>query len=31
MGGALIYVVELGVWFGLAMGLYFGLRAAKLI
>lgn len=31
MGGALIYVVELGVWFGVAMGLFFLLRGIKLI
>lgn len=31
MGGALIYVVELGVLFGLAMGLFFVMRKAKLI
>lgn len=31
MGGAIIYVVWLGGAFVTAMGLYFGLRAAKLI
>lgn len=31
MGGAIIYVVWLGGAFAVAMGLYFGLRAAKLI
>ncbi|MGB3293708.1 MAG: cytochrome b6-f complex subunit PetL [Phormidesmis sp.] len=31
MGGAVIYVVCLGGLFGAAMGLYFGLRAVKLI
>lgn len=31
MGGAVIYVVSLGALFGTAMGLYFGLRAVKLI
>ncbi len=31
MGGALIYVVEIGVWAGVAMGLFFVLRGAKLI
>jgi hypothetical protein len=31
MGGTVIYVVWIGVAFGTAMGLYFGLRAAKII
>ncbi|MEL6353467.1 MAG: cytochrome b6-f complex subunit PetL [Cyanobacteria bacterium J06627_28] len=31
MGGAVVYVVWLGALFGTAMGLFFGLRAAKLI
>ena len=31
MGGAVIYVVWLGVLFAAAMGLYFGLSKAKLI
>ena len=31
MGGALIYIVELGVWFGVAISLFFVLRKAKLI
>lgn len=31
MGGALIYAVELGIWFGVAMGLFFVLRSIKLI
>lgn len=31
MGGALIYIVELGVWFGVAAGLFFVLRGAKVI
>lgn len=31
MGGAVIYVVWIGVLFGAAMGLYFGLSKAKLI
>ena len=29
--GALVYAVELGVWFGVAMGLYYVLRSIKLI
>ena len=29
--GAVIYVVWLGALFGAAMGLYYGLRAVKLI
>lgn len=31
MGGAVIYVILVGVAFATAMGLFFGLRAAKLI
>jgi hypothetical protein len=31
MGSAVIYVVYLAALFGTAMGLYFGLRAIKLI
>lgn len=31
MGGALVYLILLGAAFGAAMGLYFGLRSAKLI
>ncbi|MBE9079591.1 cytochrome b6-f complex subunit 6 [Romeria aff. gracilis LEGE 07310] len=31
MGGAVIYVVLVGGAFATAMGLFFGLRAAKLI
>ncbi|MFK8183285.1 MAG: cytochrome b6-f complex subunit PetL [Phormidesmis sp.] len=31
MGGAIIYVVYLAALFGAAMGLFFGLRAVKLI
>ncbi len=31
MGGAVIYVVWLVALFGVATGLYFGLRAAKII
>jgi hypothetical protein len=31
MGGAVIYVVCLAALFSTAMGLYFGLRAIKLI
>ncbi len=31
MGGAVIYVVWLVALFGVSMGLYFGLRAAKVI
>jgi hypothetical protein len=31
MGGAIIYFAWIGTSFGLAMGLYFGLRAAKVI
>lgn len=31
MSGAIIYLLLLGGAFGLAMGLYFGLRAVKLI
>jgi hypothetical protein len=31
MGGAVSYVLLLGLAFGSAMGLYFGLKAAKLI
>jgi hypothetical protein len=31
MGGAIIYILWIGVAFGTAMGLYFGLRAAKII
>ena len=29
--GAIVYVLWLGALFGAAMGLYFGLRAVKLI
>ncbi|MFM2302899.1 MAG: hypothetical protein RLZZ135_302 [Cyanobacteriota bacterium] len=31
MSGAIAYLVLLGVMFGIAMGLFFGLRAIKLI
>jgi hypothetical protein len=31
MGGAVAYVILLGGAFGVALGLYFGLRAVKLI
>ncbi len=31
MGGAVIYVAYLVTFFGVAMGLFFGLRAAKII
>lgn len=31
MGGAILYIIYIGVSFGTAMALYFGLRAAKLI
>ncbi|MFE4105243.1 cytochrome b6-f complex subunit PetL [Almyronema epifaneia] len=31
MGAAITYLLLLGVAFGTAMGLFFGLRAAKLI
>ncbi|MFM7427925.1 MAG: cytochrome b6-f complex subunit PetL [Elainella sp.] len=31
MGGAIIYILWVGVAFGTAMALYFGLRAAKII
>ena len=31
MSGAIAYLVILGVMFGIAMALYFGLRAIKLI
>ena len=31
MGGAIVYIVWLAVLFAAAMGLYFGLRAVKLI
>ncbi|MEM6449698.1 MAG: cytochrome b6-f complex subunit PetL [Cyanobacteria bacterium P01_D01_bin.105] len=31
MGGAVIYIVWLVALFGTAMGLFFGLRAVKLI
>jgi hypothetical protein len=31
MSGAIAYFILVGGAFGLAMGLYFGLRAAKLI
>ncbi|MBC6479429.1 MAG: cytochrome b6-f complex subunit 6 [Hormoscilla sp. GM7CHS1pb] len=31
VGGAIAYFVLLGVAFGAALGLYFGLRAVKLI
>jgi Cytochrome B6-F complex subunit VI (PetL) len=31
MGGAVLYVIYIGASFGIAMTLYFGLRAAKLI
>ncbi|PZO50060.1 MAG: cytochrome B6 [Phormidesmis priestleyi] len=31
MGGAVIYVAWLAALFGVGMGLYFGLRSAKII
>lgn len=31
MGGAILYIIWMGSAFALAMGLYFGFRAAKLI
>ncbi|MGJ3246604.1 MAG: cytochrome b6-f complex subunit PetL [Elainellaceae cyanobacterium] len=31
MSGAIAYVVMLSIFVGLALGLFFGLRAAKLI
>jgi Cytochrome B6-F complex subunit VI (PetL) len=31
MSGAIAYLVLLGVMFGIAMGLFFGLKAIKLI
>jgi len=31
MGGAVVYIVWLAALFGAAMGLYYGLRAVKLI
>ncbi|MBF2049680.1 MAG: cytochrome b6-f complex subunit PetL [Leptolyngbya sp. IPPAS B-1204] len=31
MGGVITYFILLGTAFGLAMGLYFGLRTAKII
>lgn len=31
MSGAIAYLVFMGIMFGIAMGLFFGLRAIKLI
>jgi Cytochrome B6-F complex subunit VI (PetL) len=31
MSGAIAYLVLLGIMFGIAMGLFFGLKAIKLI